>query len=195
MRVFVVGAVILISVFGVACSSTSNEQGSSSQESSEPEESANSEDTKVKNAPPPPESVPAQQILRVGETATFRYGDTTTVYSYTSPAQSGNEFIQPTAGTQFAVIDVESCAGSVEVTDPSGTTTQMSVNPFQFSLQMPDNTRIQPNLVFAPAPALPVTNLLAGECVRGNVGFEVPQGQTPSFVLQAGTPSAKWAIE
>ena len=29
--------------------------------------------------------------------------------------------------------------------------------------------------------------------MRGNVGFEVPQGQTTNFVLQEGTLSAKWA--
>src|SRR5215208_1914612 len=186
MRVlFVVGAAILISVFGVACSSTSNEQGSSSQESSEAEESASSEDTTVENTQPLQDSVPSEQEFRLGETATFRYGDTTTVYSYVSPDQRANE---------FAVIDVEICAGSGEVIGPSGNT-QLSINPFQFSLQMPDNTRIEPTLLASPDPALPAANLSAGECVRGNLGFEVPQGQIPNFVLQEGTPSAKWAIE
>ena len=194
MRVFVVGAAILISVFGVACSSTSNEQGSSSQESSEAEESADSEDTTVENTQPLQDSVPSEQEFRLGETATFRYGDTTTVYSYVSPDPSANEFIQPKAGNQFAVIDIEICAGSSEVIGPSGNT-QLSINPFQFSLQMPNNTRIEPTLLASPEPALPAANVSAGECVRGNLGFEVPQGQTPNFVLQEGTPSAKWAIE
>jgi len=195
MRVlFVVGAVMLISLFGVACSSTSNEHGSSSQESSEAEKSADSEDTKVENTQPLQDSAPSEQEFRLGETATFRYGDTTTVYSYVSSDQSANEFIQPKAGNHFAVIDVEICAGSGEVIGPSGNT-QLSINPFQFSLQMPDNTRIEPTLLASPEPALPAANLSAGECVRGNLGFEVPQGQTPNFVLQEGTPSAKWAIE
>ena len=195
MRLFVVGTAILISVFAVACSSTSNEQGSSSQESSEAEESADSEDTKVANTQPLQDSVvPSEQEFRLGETATFRYEDTTTVYSYVSPDQSANEFIQPKAGNQFAVIDVEICAGSGEGIGPSGNT-QLSINPFQFSLQIPDNTRIEPTLLASPEPALPAANLSAGECVRGNLGFEVPQGQTPTFVLQEGTPSAKWAIK
>jgi hypothetical protein len=73
MRVlFVVGAVMLISLFGVACSSTSNEQGSSSQESSEAEKSADSEDTKVENTQPLQNSAPSQQEFRLGESATFR---------------------------------------------------------------------------------------------------------------------------
>jgi hypothetical protein len=94
MRVlFVVGAVMLISLFGVACNSTSNEQGSSSQESSEAEKSADSEDTTVENTQPLQDSVPSEQEFRLGETATFRYGDTTTVYSYVSPDQRANEFI------------------------------------------------------------------------------------------------------
>jgi hypothetical protein len=196
MRLFVVGTAILICGFAVACSSsTSNEQGSSSQESSEAEESASSEDTTVENTQPLQDSVASQQEFRLGETATFRYGDTTTVYSYVSPDQRANEFIQPKAGNQFAVIDVEICAGSGEVIGPSGRNTQLSINPFQFSLQMPDNTRIEPTLLASPEPALPAANLSAGECVRGNLGFEVPQGQTPNFVLQEGTPSARWAIE
>ena len=194
MRVFVVSAVVLVSVFGVACSSTSNEQGSSSQESSEAEKSADSEDTKVANTQPLQDSVPSEQEFRLGETATFRYGETTTVYSYVSPDQSANEFIQPEAGNQFAVIDVEICAGSGEGIGPSGNT-QLSINPFQFSLEIPDNTPIEPTLLASPEPALPAANLSAGECVRGNLGFEVPQGQTPNVVVQEGTPSAKWAIK
>jgi Domain of unknown function (DUF4352) len=194
MRVFVVSAVVLVSVFGVACSSTSNEQGSSSQETSEAEKSADSEDTKVENTQPLQDSVPSEQEFRLGETATFLYGDTTTVYSYVSPDQSANEFIQPKAGNQFAVIDVEICAGSGEGIGPSGNT-QLSINPFQFSLQIPDSTPIEPTLLASPEPALPAANLSAGECVRGNLGFEVPQSQTPTFVHQEGTPSAKWAIE
>jgi hypothetical protein len=149
MRVFVVSAVVLVSVFGVACSSTSNEQGSSSQESSEAEKSADSEDTKVENTQPLQDSVPSEQEFRLGETATFRDGETTTVYSYVSPDQSANEFIQPKAGNQFAVIDVEICAGSGEGIGPSGNT-QLSINPFQFSLQIPDNTRIEPTLRASP---------------------------------------------
>jgi hypothetical protein len=195
MRLFVVGTAILTCVFAVACSSTSNEQGSSSQESSEAEESAGSEDTTVENTQPLQDSVPSEQEFSLGETATFRYGDTTTVYSYVSPDPSANEFIQPKAGNQFAVIDVEICAGSGEDIGPSGRNTQLSINPFQFSLQMPDNTRIEPTLLASPDPALPAANLSAGECVRGNLGFEVPQGETPNFVLQEGTPSAKWALE
>jgi hypothetical protein len=50
MREFVVGAVMLMSLFGVACDSTGNDQSSSSQESSDAEESAASEDTKTENA-------------------------------------------------------------------------------------------------------------------------------------------------
>jgi hypothetical protein len=50
-------------------------------------------------------------------------------------------------------------------------------------------------LLASPEPALPAANLSAGECVRGKLGFEVPQGQIPNFVLQEGTPSATWAIE
>ncbi len=64
-----------------------------------------------------------------------------------------------------------------------------------FDLQMPDNTRLQPT-VPAIDPILPATDLLPGECVRGNVTFEVPQEATPDHVVfeKMSGETAKWAI-
>jgi hypothetical protein len=73
------------------------------------------------------------------------------------------------------------------------TSNQMSFNPYFFALQMPDNTRVQPT-VGVVKPALNAAELPLGECLRGNVSFEVPQGQTPSYVLLTNPPT-KWAIE
>jgi hypothetical protein len=60
---------------------------------------------------------------------------------------------------------------------------------------MPDNTRIRP----APGwfkPDLNLTQLQSGECARGNVTFEVPQGQPPSAVYYgSGQDTAKWNVQ
>lgn len=199
---------MLATLFGVACGSASDDQGDSSQEANNTEEGAASDNTKAEDHQQQSQgNTPSQQDLSLGDTVTFRYGDTVTVYSYTSPVQPDGELIQPKAGNQFAAIDVEGCAGSVEVTGESGNT-QMGFNPFSFALQMPDNTRLQPSIPVVE-PALYAANLSAGDCLRGNVSFEIPQGQTPHYVLFTGvqpeysailtTPqpeqSAKWAIE
>jgi hypothetical protein len=142
----------------------------------------------------PQSSASSQQDLSIGDTATFEYGDTVTVYSYNAPVQSNNEFIQPQPGNQFAAIEVEGCAGDVEVTGPTGNP-QMAVNPFFFALQMPDNTRLQHS---APVvePAFNATNLSAGDCVRGSITFEVSQDIAPVYVFfDSAQQPEKWAIE
>ncbi len=176
---------MLVTLFGTACgSSEGGDQGSSSQGSGEAETTRQQSESNASS----------RQDLGVGDTGTFQYGDTTTIYSYASPVQPDNPAVQPKAGNQFAVIDVEGCAGPVEVTGPDGNT-QLMFDPFSFVLQMPDNTRLQ-STVPAVDPALNAVNLSAGDCVRGNVTFEVPQGQTPSYVVQEPTtPPARWAIE
>jgi hypothetical protein len=61
---------------------------------------------------------------------------------------------------------------------------------------MPDDTRLQTALATAIEPALPLSNLAPGDCVRGYVTFEPPQGESPKFVLfeQSTAPPIKWAI-
>jgi hypothetical protein len=129
------------------------------------------------------------ETLRMGATATFRLGDNVTVYSYTSPVQPTHpEVWQPKAGTNYAAIDVERGTG----TEPGPKADEMAFNPFFFTLQMPDNTRIQPT-VGVVEPALNATSLPLGDCVRGNVSFEVPQDTNPSYVVFENPPT-KWAI-
>jgi hypothetical protein len=208
MRAFVVGAVMLMSLSGIACSSTGNEQGSSSQASNEEaEESAASDNTKAQNTQQQSKSnAPSQQNLSIGDAATFANGSSVTLYSYTSPVQSDNPLKQPQAGNQFAVIDVEGCADNTEVTNESGEAQEFVFNPFFFTLEMPDGTRLQ-RTISVVEPALSAVNIRAGDCVRGSVTFEVPQGVTPRYVVRAipyqtvpdeqpkWAMQAKWAIE
>jgi hypothetical protein len=113
---------MLMSLSRIACSSTGNEQGSSAQASNEEaEESAASDNPKAQNTQQHSKSnAPSQQNLSIGDAATFAYGSSVTLYSYTSPVQSDNPLQQPQAGNQFAVIDVEGSAGNTEVTNESG---------------------------------------------------------------------------
>jgi hypothetical protein len=197
VRVLMVSAVMLVTLFGVACGSTGS-QGSTSQDSSDAVESAASEDTKSQTTQQQSKSnASSQQTYRnlsIGDTAIFNYDDTVTVYSYTSPAQPANNIWTPAPGTQYAAIDVEGCAGDVEVTDAANT--QMTFNPFSFTLQMLDNTRLQPT-VGVVEPVLVAVSLPPEDCLRGSVSFEVPQGQTPSYVIftKPSQESARWAIE
>lgn len=130
-----------------------------------------------------------QQDFKVGDTAYFQ-DSKVTVISYMPNMQPTNEFLQPKAGTQYAAIDVEGCANQ-------DAANQVTLNPFDFQLVMPDNTRLQPSFG-GPEPALNHGNLLAGDCLRGYVTFEVPQGQSPKAVLYAKMISnkqpTKWTI-
>lgn len=126
----------------------------------------------------------------IGESVVFSSGSKVTVHSYSSPVDPDNDFSKPEAGTQFATIDVEGCAGD----QPED---EVSLNPYYFSLQMPDNARLRPTASVVE-PALPSTTLLPEDCVRGLVTFQVPQGQRPDYVrFEQPLPSevAKWSLD
>src|SRR5215216_2055903 len=107
--------------------------------------------------------------LAVGDTATVASGDEVTVYSYTSSLTPANQFTKPKPGNEFSAIEVQACAGDNETT----------INPANFSLQMPNDSRLQTAFATAIEPNLPLSNLASGDCVRGYVTFETPQGESP----------------
>ncbi len=122
----------------------------------------------------------SRNMVNRGESVAFPSGFEVTLHSYSSPVQADNdnEFFRwkPDAGKQFAIIDVEGCAGS------SLGDERRSLDMMDFSLTMPNNTRVGPTYPSVVEPALSGTNLLPGECVRGLVTFQVPKGQRPSYV-------------
>ena len=125
-------------------------------------------------ATPEPTEPPAlSSDLKLGDTATTAIGNTLTVYSYEVPVVA--EFFEPDPGNAFAAIDVEGCA-KADLEAPA------SINPFDFELQMPDNTRRQAD-IGVREPSLNDTTLFAGDCVRGFVTFQVPAGVTPTVVI------------
>jgi hypothetical protein len=125
----------------------------------------------------------------LGATLKTPNGNSLTVYSYEQPATGLNQFLQPQQpNDEFAAIDVQGCAG----------TSAASLNPFDFNLQMPDNTRREPT--YGKDPALHSTDLTPGDCVRGWVTFEVPAGTRATSVVYSARGSSlnptilKWAL-
>jgi hypothetical protein len=126
----------------------------------------------------------------VGERVETSSGDFVQVFTYEQPVAPPDEFTTPEAGNEWAVIDVEACAGPFD--DPEGL---RYANPFDFELIMPDNTRVISDLPVRE-PALNDTELpYANDCVRGFVSYQVPAGQRPRAVEDTGTdPSVQWTI-
>lgn len=132
-------------------------------------------------------TVPPPAQFVVGDRVETALGNFVTLYSYEQPVPPP-EFITPEEGNELAVADVEACLGTTPTTD-------VFVNPFDFELIMPDNTRRGATFA-AREPALNDTQLVAvGDCVRGFVSFQVPIGQRPVFLVDTLTdPQIRWAI-
>lgn len=129
------------------------------------------------SAAPTASATPASRSeFGLGEKAQTQSGSTIVVYSYDAPVAATNRFSQPKAGHMFVVIDVEGCAG-VDGED---------FNPFDFQLQMPDNTRIQTASSGVREPALHQTTLTKGDCVRGFVPYEIPESTKPKTINYSG---------
>lgn len=101
------------------------------------------------------------------------------VFSYEQPVPDPDpEFSLLEPGFEWAVIDVEACAGPTE--DDTGL---RFVNPFDFELQMPDNTRLMSDIPVKEPALNDVALPGAGECARGFVTYQVPEGQRPVAVV------------
>ncbi len=129
--------------------------------------------------------------LSVGDTGLTVLGNMLTVHAYETGV--ADEFFEPDPGNEFVAIDVEGCTSN-DLEEPA------SLNPRDFALQIPDNTRLVADTGFRE-PALNATTLFAGDCVRGWVTFQVPQGITPQFIvfetLEAdfNPVQFKWTVE
>ncbi|HEU5085683.1 MAG TPA: hypothetical protein VFU14_20245 [Acidimicrobiales bacterium] len=129
----------------------------------------------------------------IGDRVETSRGNLLQVHGYEQPVASGNEFIEPDPGHEFAVVDVENCVGPDTESD-----LPLPVSSFDYVLQMPDNTRREP-AVTSPArePTFRTAQLFApGECYRGFITFEIPIGQRPAFVIDTATaPPVRWAVD
>lgn len=126
-------------------------------------------------------SSPRDPRLAVGDRATTSSNGTTlTVLSYQAPLRVAGA--RPERGSTYAGIEVKGCAG------PDSERSLMHLGPNAFVLRTPDGTRLHPEGFAGDAPrvkepSLQGMNPLPGECDRGFVTFQTPQGQRPDLVL------------
>jgi hypothetical protein len=95
-----------------------------------------------------------------------------------SDYKSSNQFIQPTPGNKFVVVDV---------TMENQGKDAVSVNPLEFKLQDNNNYSYQVSLMSDKTPLLSSEPIQPGRKVRGFITFEVPTNST-TFEL-AYTPN------
>ncbi len=137
------------------------------------------------NAKTARDNAEANANLTVGQTARTSAGNEVTVHSYVAVAPT--DTFQPEPGFELHAADVEGCAGA-DIEGSAG------FNPFDFALQMPDNTRLQSD-IGVKEPPLNDTTLTPGDCVRGWVTFQVPEGETPTNVIYTASSIIKWAVQ
>lgn len=137
--------------------------------------------------PPAETTTTTGRVFTVGDRIETDRGNFLVVHSYDQPVKPDNDFAEPDPGNEFVVIDVEACAGPQEQEMPTA-------NPFDWELQMPDNSRRTPT-VPVREPSLSHTALPPNECVRGFVTFESPVGQRAAFVVVDGNRNPlKWKV-
>jgi hypothetical protein len=109
------------------------------------------------------------------------------VLSYGSNVTPSNQFSKPKPGLVFAAIEVQGCAGQEE-------TRTGFLNPFSFSLLMPDDSRVQSALPVKD-PGLHIGPEAPGACTRGFVTYEIAAHAKPTAVLWDGPGNTvKWEI-
>jgi hypothetical protein len=120
----------------------------------------------------------------IGTEVRTEAGNTVVVYAYEGRTTAGPS--SPPPGKVFAAADVGGCAG------PEGV--ELGLNPFDFELQMPDNTRLQPSYSGSKEPRLRSSPLPPGECIRGWITFEVPQATKAKAIIFNGSSVVKWSL-
>lgn len=138
--------------------------------------------TTAETTPTTPSSHKVGDVVDTGE------GLKVTLHGWKLPAPGHGAYDTPPAGSKYGAADVEACAES-----KAG-----SINPFDFTLQMADNRRIEHG-IGGPEPALHHTELPPGDCARGYVTFDVPDAGTPAYLVFSGGSivrpvSIKWAV-
>jgi hypothetical protein len=106
-----------------------------------------------------------------------------------------NPPIEPNPGYEFSQIEVEFCyLGEVRVS--GGGSLEGADIAFAFELQMADHTRIAPdNLAYRGDELQQIGVVPQGDCARGWIVYQTPQGERPAFVLFAAKPHVlRWEL-
>lgn len=120
--------------------------------------------------------------FKVGDRVETARGNFITLHAYEQPV-APREFMEPDPGQEFAAVDVEFCA-VVETGVPD--TPAYAVGPFDYELQMADNTRRTFDIP-AKEPPLNSADVAVGDCLRGWVTYQVPVGERPTRLLALNT--------
>jgi hypothetical protein len=123
-------------------------------------------------------------VFTIGAKVSYTDGSSVQAFAYVANVVSSNQFEQPRAGNLYSAADVQICAGqAVE-----------HANPASFELAMTDNTRAQETIA-VKEPALHLTDVAPGDCVRGFVTFETPAATPVGFLVYTGSRiPTKWRI-
>jgi hypothetical protein len=185
----VVGAiVVLIAVGGIIAAASGGSDDNSPQGSAQ---RASSNTTIPEETLPPytsPTTTVPKDTFAMGEKVLYESGASVQVYSYEQGVPSDNSFDQPGAGSEYAVIDVEVCAGA---------TGDAPYNELAFKAQTADNRQYGTQFGSVRDPRLESGTIpTGGGCKRGWVTLEVPIGQRPVniFFSYGGFAPAKWTV-
>ena len=127
---------------------------------------------------------PAAQY-RVGDTANTG-GIQVTVYSFRNPHPPILEFDSPQAGSHYVVVNLQ-------ITNPSGNQLTFS-SLLGFHLLDGNNSQYNETLMPGLSPSAPDGEFAAGQSIRGNVAFEVPDGTTGLKLRVQGKITAAGAV-
>lgn len=126
-------------------------------------------------------TAPDPNALRLGERSETREGNVVRMLAFEQPLRPG--VIEPAVGMEFAAVEAEICAG------PRGA---QRVSPEAIHLELADGSRRGRSFFGPKEPALAETRLAGGDCVRGWVNFEVPEGERATHVVFAGSSVVRW---
>ncbi len=125
---------------------------------------------------------PEASVAKLGDRVDTAQGNVT-VYAYENPAVPPGATPHP--GNVFADIDAEGCAGP-----SAGPNT--GIGPQFFYLQI-GQSAYHP-VGTAKEPALRATKLASGQCARGWVTFEIPQGAKPQYAIFNSSKVIAWQL-
>lgn len=141
-----------------------------------------------------PSPSPSQETLKIGDTAEINATDanfTATVLAYKDDGIRGlPEMLSP--GQKWAALEVKVCNTGTE---------GFGVSPLVWSLAYEDGARVEAagmNAGELPQPLYPMdAKVKTGDCVRGNIAFQVPKDGRPGRVLYSPDrldESVEWRV-
>jgi hypothetical protein len=144
-------------------------------------ETTEASDSASKSEPSPTEA----DALQLGDSVQAKAGRkityTVSALKYRDDLKSGNPYIKPKKGQQFAALLAQFCL------DENLTNQDIEVGTYPWTLRFPNGTLAEATSIgdeagispmYPDYPSVPVSS-----CVKGWIAFEVPEGDPPSLVV------------